>query len=122
VGELRNAERLRPPRCRRPELRDHTVAVHHQHDLAGGGEPDVFAQAVLEELDSDSAHSRKVATGSYLIKPTVVLSGIGHAGNIGAGSRGALPNGRGTQQNAANFFASLLRPPGVLPSEHAHPP
>ncbi len=47
---------------RRPHLGDDAVAIGDQYRLAGSGETDVLAQAVVQLLDPDGSHGVMVAT------------------------------------------------------------
>lgn len=56
LGQPRIQESLRPTHPRRTELGDDPIPIRHQHRLPGGGQPNVFGQFVLQDLDSDGAH------------------------------------------------------------------
>lgn len=47
---------------RRHQLRNDTVAVCNEHDLAGSGSADIFAKLILQFFDTDDAHTGNVAT------------------------------------------------------------
>lgn len=44
------------------QLCDDALSIGHQDRLARGGEPNIFAQSVLEDPQADSSHDRNVAT------------------------------------------------------------
>src|SRR3954447_10016055 len=54
------------PQPRRPDLGYDALAIHHQDGLAGGCQADIFAELVLQNLQANGSHERKVAPGSFL--------------------------------------------------------
>src|SRR3954447_15600568 len=55
-----------PPPSRRPDLGHDSLAIRHQHGLAGGGQADVLAELVLQNIQGDGSHGTNVAPGSFL--------------------------------------------------------
>jgi hypothetical protein len=58
---------LLPPR--RHELGDNAIAIGDDNRLAGRGQPDVFAEFVLQDFEADGARRFQVASGSYFVNP-----------------------------------------------------
>jgi len=55
-----------PPPSRRTDLGHDTLAIRHQHGLAAGGQADVLAELVLQNLQADGSHGTSAAPGSFL--------------------------------------------------------
>ena len=51
----------------RLEFNDDATTVRHLDSLSTRGDPDVFAELVLEYFEANGLHRRKVASGGYLV-------------------------------------------------------
>jgi len=49
-------------------LRNNTVAIGDQNRLAGGGEPNILTQLILERFEANGAHGLNVATRGPFVK------------------------------------------------------